>query len=97
MQRRNFRRVALIAAVVFPLPASAIKCVRGFQLVNGQMIATPYCQDEYLAEVAHGVDFKAMAAQIRNNPNFKKEICRLVHQDIRAQTTCVDAEAYWGP
>jgi hypothetical protein len=59
--------------------------------VNGQMIYTPYCQDEYLAEVAREYGFKATGAEIRNNPNFKKEICRFVFQDTRVQITCMQA------
>ena len=88
----------VIAAMMFATPLCAFDCIRGFQRVSGQMIATPYCQDEYLAEVARGHGFKATAAQIRNNPNFKKEICRFVFQDIRVQTTCLDAGVpeYWG-
>ena len=55
------------------------------------MIYTPYCQDEYLAEVAREFGFKASAAKICNNPNFKKEICRFVFEDIRVQITCLQA------
>ncbi len=59
--------------------------------MQGQLIATPYCQDEYLAQVARQYGLKASAAQLRNNPNFKKEVCRTVFSDIRVQTTCLDA------
>jgi hypothetical protein len=72
-------------------PADAIDCDRGFQRVNGQLIATPYCQDEYLAQVARGYGLRATAAQLRNNPNFKKEICRTVFTDIRMDVTCLQA------
>jgi hypothetical protein len=82
---------AAVVLVFFAKPASAIDCVRGLQRVNGQMIYTPYCQDEYLADVAREYGFSASAAKIRNNPNFKKEICRFVFQDIRVQTTCLQA------
>ena len=91
MSGLRFLLGAVIAATFFATPAGAIECVRGFQRVNGQMIATPYCQDEDLAEVARGYGFRASAAQIRNNPNFKKEICRFVFQDIRVQITCLQA------
>jgi hypothetical protein len=72
-------------------PAAAIKCQKGFQRVGGDLIATPYCQDQYLAEVAHERGFQASAAKIRNNPNYKKELCRYIFNDIRVQTTCLDA------
>jgi hypothetical protein len=87
----HFSFAAAVLAIIAATPARAIDCVRGLQRVNGQMIATPYCQDEYLAEVARGYGLKASASQIRNNPNFKKEICRTVFTDIRVQTTCEQA------
>jgi hypothetical protein len=80
-----------ILGIIVATPAHAIDCIRGLQSVNGQLISTPYCQDTYLAEVAREYGLKASAAQIRNNPNFKKEICRTVFTDIRVQTTCEQA------
>jgi len=83
---------AVFAAAVFVAPASAaINCKRGNQLVSGQWIATPYCQDQYLAEVARKSGFKASAAKIRNNPNYKKNLCQYMYSDIRVQQTCLDA------
>jgi hypothetical protein len=82
----------VFAAAVFVAPASAaIKCKRGTQLVGGQWIATPYCQDQYLAEVARKSGFNASAAKIRNNPNYKKNLCQYMYSDIRVQQTCLDA------
>jgi hypothetical protein len=79
------------AVIIFASPGNAIECDRGTQKVNGQMIFTPYCQDEYLSEVAREYGFTEPAARLRNNPNFKKEICRFVFQDIRVQITCMQA------
>ena len=79
------------AVIILASPGNAIECVRGMRSVNGQMIYTPHCQDEYLAEVAREYGFKASGAKIRGNPNFKKEICRFVFQDIRVQITCLQA------
>lgn len=101
----NLSRVAaglacLVAAAAFTSPAAAIKCVNGYQRVQGTLIATPYCQDQYLAKVARQYGFRASAAKIRNNPNYKKELCRFVFNDIRVQTTCLNAgvpESYGGP
>ena len=87
---------AAVALVIFAKPAGAIDCVRGLQWVDGQMLYTPYCQDEYLAEVAREFGFKASAAKIRNNPTsrkrfaasslktfeFKSPACRLVCRSI---------------
>jgi hypothetical protein len=82
---------SLIAAAAVTSPAAAINCRNGTQLVQGNWIATPYCQDQHLAQVAAQYGFKASAARIRNNPNYKKELCRYVFNDIRVQDTCLNA------
>ena len=81
----------MMMILVLATPAHAIECNRGLQAINGDLISTPYCQDAYLAEVAREYGLKASAAQIRNNPNFKKEICRTVFTDNRVQLTCEQA------
>jgi len=90
---------AAAGAVVLATPAAAVKCERGYQRVQGNLIATPYCKDQYLAVVSRQYGFKASAAKIRNNPNYKKELCRFVFNDIRVQETCLNAgvpEGYGG-
>jgi len=90
--RLALRLASLVAAAALvATPAAAIKCENGFQRVQGNLIATPYCQDQYLAQVAQERGFKASAAKIRNNPNYKKELCRFVSSDIRVQQTCLNA------
>jgi hypothetical protein len=91
-QMRKFcgHAVVLIATLA-ATPAFAIKCENGYQRVQGNLIATPYCQDQLLAQVASSRGFKTSAAKIRNNPNHKKEICRFVFSDIRVQETCLSA------
>jgi hypothetical protein len=92
LRRRAWFFAALGAAAALAAPAAAaIKCEKGFQRVQGNLIATPYCQDQYLAQVARQYGFKASAAKIRNNPNYKKELCRFVFNDIRVQETCLNA------
>jgi len=81
----------MLLAGLLATPAAAIKCVNGYQQVQGNLIATPYCQDQLLAQVARQYGFKASDAKIRNNPNYKKELCRYVQNDIRVQQTCLDA------
>ncbi len=81
----------LVAAIAAATPASAIECRQGTQRVQGNWIATPYCQDQYLAQVARERGMRASAAKIRNNPNYKKELCRTLYTDIRVQTTCLNA------
>ena len=81
---------AATATVAFALstPALAIKCQNGYQMVQGNLISTPYCQDQYLAQVARQYGVNAPAAELRNNPNYKRNVCRLVGRDIRIQETC---------
>jgi hypothetical protein len=70
---------------------AAIRCKDGYQIVQGNYLATPYCQDDLLARVAREYGMRASAAAIRGNPNYKKEVCRLVGRDIRVQNHCLDA------
>ena len=70
--------------------AQAIECHDGYQRVQGNLIATPDCQDENLARVARSFGVKASADRIRNNPNYKREVCRIAGRDIRVQEACVN-------
>jgi hypothetical protein len=63
-------------------------------MVAGAMLATPYCQDELVAQVARQYGVAAPADKIRNNPNFKREVCRLIGQDIRIKETCNEVNSY---
>ena len=84
--------VAVLAALAPAAPAAAeIKCQDGAQLIQGNWLATPYCQDKLLFEVANARGFKTSFAAIRENPNHKKELCRSLFTDIRVQMTCLDA------
>jgi len=73
-------------------PAEArIKCVNGFQIVKGQRLATPYCQDALVARVARQYGSRVSAKAIRQNPNLKRNVCRLIGQDIRVKHICETA------
>ena len=84
-----------LAAIGLAQPglAGRIVCEDGYQRVQGNLIATPYCQDAYLAQVAREFGAKATAERVRNNPNYKREVCRLVGRDIRVQQNCVDDDS----
>jgi hypothetical protein len=91
---------AALAACAVPLltlasvPAEArIKCVKGFQIVNGSPIATPYCQDELVAQVAREHGMKVSAAKVRDNPNYKRNVCQFVGRDIRIYQACIDTNS----
>lgn len=81
---------ATAASVAGPADA-AIRCENGYQIVQGAYHATPYCQEAQLAKVAREYGMSAQAAAIRNSPNYKMQVCRLVGRDIRVQDTCIDA------
>ncbi len=84
---------ALSFAVLAPgtqAGSRGIKCQGGAQLVAGSYITTPFCQDELLANVARGYGMRASADRIRYNPNYKREVCRLVGHDIRVSEHCLN-------
>lgn len=76
-------------AIVPGSAQAAIKCHKGYQKVSGSYLATPFCQDKYLAQVAREYGMRYSANTIRNNPNIKRNVCRLVGQDIRVHDNCV--------
>ena len=82
---------AAAAVLAAASPALAIDCKDGYQLVQGNRLSTPYCQDAQLVSVARQYGMKASAEEIRENPNYKRHVCRLVGRDIRVQETCLIA------
>ena len=88
------RKTLLVAAcflgvAVMAGPASAIECDGNFQVQkDGSRIATPYCQDGYLAIVAREYGMKVSGQAIRGNYGEKEGACRLVGDDIRVRDTC---------
>ncbi|MBY0225569.1 MAG: hypothetical protein K2Q28_07175 [Hyphomicrobium sp.] len=82
--------LTLVAAGSTPASA-AIQCRNGAQLVAGSYISTPYCEDKLLADVAREYGFKVSFAEIRNNPNAKRNVCVYVGRDIRVQENCLTA------
>lgn len=82
--------VLLVAAgaLAAATPASAITCKGEYQLVQGQYLSTPYCQDNYLASVAREYGSRVSGREIRNNPNKKAEVCRFMGHDTRVSHIC---------
>ena len=80
---RGFAKAGLIGTALLGAMATTasaeIKCQDGSQLIQGNWMATPYCQDKLLAQVANARGFKTSFAAIRNNPNHKKELCRFLY------------------
>ena len=69
---------------------AAIKCDGPYQINSaaGGRIATPYCQDNYLASIARAAGMRVSNKTIRQNPNRKQEACRFVGHDPRVQNIC---------
>lgn len=76
-------------AAMTTTPASAkIRCKGPYQVVQGNQIATPYCGDNYLAQVARGYGSSVSARAIRQSPSKKEEICNWIGHDPRVQDIC---------
>lgn len=67
-----------------------IRCNGPYQVVRGQgEIATPYCEDSYLARVARSYGIRVSAAVIRHNDNEKERVCRAIGHDGRVYAMCL--------
>jgi len=73
-----------------------IVCDDNYQVIAGQEISTPYCQDNNLAQVARGHGRRVSDAEVRNNPGLKNELCRYLGSDIRVQTACASTRSDGG-
>lgn len=83
-----------LVSLQLAVPAEArIKCVNGSQVVNGDLIVTPYCQDALVAKVAQERGFRVTASAVRANPNLKRNVCQFVGRDIRIYNACIDANS----
>jgi len=86
------RRAASPKAVT-PAPAagsgSAIECEGNFQVQkNGNQIATPYCQDDYLAIVAREYGMRVTGKDIRQGHDERQRACNLAGEDNRVRDAC---------
>lgn len=109
MERKSFIQlssVAVAAALTAVIgaastqPASAaIRCEGNFQITEYGKINTPYCEDNYLAQVARQNGMSVSASAIRRNPGIKEQVCRVVGHDIRVKNTCApympDSDRRW--
>lgn len=79
-----------LAAVVLGAGAANAKiiCRGAFQIVDGQPIATPYCEDANVAAVAREYGIRVSAREVRTNPGVKARVCRTIGYDNRVQSAC---------
>lgn len=80
--------IAILVVTTTPPAEAAIRCDGPYQIVQGQPISTPYCQDSYLAVVAREYGLRVSASAIRQSPSTKAQVCRVVGRDNRAQSAC---------
>jgi len=80
----------LVLAWFASAPASAgIQCIGPNQVIQGQgLLPSPYCQDNYLAQVAASRGRHVLGANIRRNLNMKVDVCNQVGYDIRVRGIC---------
>lgn len=79
----------LASAILLTRPAAArIRCEGEFQIVGGQKLATPYCEDDNLAQVARAYGSKVSGEAVRRSPLLKTEVCRFIGDDLRVKDTC---------
>ena len=86
-----FMAALLGGTLTIATPAAAINCEGNFQVqASGARIATPYCQDGYLASVAREYGMRVSAQEIRWNPSEKGRVCRFIGEDNRVRDTCAN-------
>lgn len=71
-----------------------LKCKGPYQIIQGQLLSTPPCEEAYIAKVARSYGYKVSTKDIRNNPNKKIQICNHIGYDNRLHSIC---GAYRGP
>ena len=92
----NWRAQALglivVSFTLIPIlttPAEAkIRCSGAYQIVQGQHIATPYCGDQYLAQVARTYGMRVSGRALRRSQSLKEETCQLIGHDNRVSDIC---------
>jgi len=88
--RFAFGLAAVSSVAAVPSAEARIACKDGFQLSGGNWISTPYCNDEYLAEIARRHGVKVSGNDVRANPNKKYEVCRFLSGSPAARDYCPD-------
>jgi hypothetical protein len=81
---------ALVFSALIVPPAYAIECSGDFQVQkNGNLIVTPYCQDDHLATVSREYGIATSADRIRSSLTEKKSVCQFLQFDNRVRDACI--------
>jgi hypothetical protein len=94
---RTFAVVALsllpmVAAYVIGTSAAEARvvCREGYRIAGGEEIASPFCEDAYLAQVAREYGTKVTDREVQTNRLKRAEVCRFIGHDTRVRELCPD-------
>jgi hypothetical protein len=85
-----FASLAILALAPADRAEARIVCDGPYQIIQGSPLATPYCEDNYVAAVARGYGMRVSDAAVRNNPSVKAEVCRAFGHDNRIRQICAN-------
>ena len=71
-----------------PSADAAIRCNGAYQINSLGQFHSPFCEDEYLAQVARSRGIRVTGAQIRASLSVKGDVCRTIGIDSRVYETC---------
>jgi hypothetical protein len=83
----GFALTTLHAATI-NVASAKINCDGPYQIVDGSPIATPYCEDNYLAYVARSYGIGVSGREIRRSYNTKRHVCQTIGHDTRVANIC---------
>ena len=78
---------ALVGVASQPVQARIV-CDGVFQIVQGQPVATPYCESQNLTKVARGYGMRVTVDQIRYSESTKASVCQAIGHDLRVRSAC---------
>lgn len=82
--------LAAALAVAVPGAEARVVCREGYRIVGREEMASPYCEDAYLAQVARQYGAKVSDREVQTNRLKRAEICRFIGHDIRVRELCPD-------
>jgi hypothetical protein len=86
-----FGSVAALALLGSSLGASAgIKCNGEYQVVGGQEISTPYCQNRHLTKILRSRGIGVSQARLENSRLYKSQMCQLASPEPTLLTACTE-------
>jgi len=100
MNSFSIASVALAAVLIVPAGSAQarIACDGNFQITKrGESFATPYCQEQNLANVARSYGMRTSVEAIRRSISAKGDICRTIGYDNRVREICLPFRPDGGP